>query len=189
MIVKENIDFKRGKSSKQALGIGSKFQIEKWLGMLHKEGDIGIYTINDDESITVEGRVDLRGNWEGNLPGYINFKEILRSPKDPKTDIPYSAYHYFSAVAIGLTSLRGMPEETIGDFAISGNDLGDLEGCPRIINGNFHVENAELYSLEGAPDYVGGSVYVGDNPGNFMDIDVRRAIQTIRGGIHLVKKR
>ena len=77
MIIREAIDFKRGQGVKASLGVGMIYQIEEWLSKLNDEGDIGEWTINEDHSISVIGRVDLRGNIDGNLPEYINFNKTF----------------------------------------------------------------------------------------------------------------
>lgn len=188
MIVKETIDFKRGISTKAALQVGVYQQIEDWLQDLSEKDEIGTWVINDDYSITVKGKVDLRGNWHGNLPDYINFKEVLKDETYDSKGERLRPFTFFSAVGIGLTSLKGMPERIEGDFAISRNYFGNLMDCPKYIGGSFHMEEAGLKNLEGAPDYVGKDVYTFGNPGDFYDIDIRRAIKTIKGSVHLAKR-
>ena len=184
MIVRENLSFIRGLDPKKALHIGLIQKISKWIDEFHaKEADeLGECIINDDLTITVEGRVDFRGNWENNLPEYIRFKEVIKSSDSDVTC-------FVSLVGENFTSLIGFPENVEGAVALSGNNLVSLEGCPKQILSSFYCESCGLHTLEGGPDYVGGNVYIGGNPGEFTEEYVRSMIPKINGIVYTIIKR
>lgn len=188
MIVKEYIDFKRGVSSKSALDIGYRKQVNEWAQEMVDLGALGDFDINEDYTITTYGRVDLRDGPSGNLPDYIKFKECKKS-RYPDGHSYHDPYYYFSAAGIGLTSLKGMPDKIEGQFSIGKNHLVDLTNCPWHIGKDFDLDQSELYSLEGAPKFVGGDVYAYGNPGNFTEEDIRKAIPNIGGIVRLEKKK
>ena len=62
----------------------------------------------------------------------------------------------FSCSDLGLTSLKGAPQEVGGNFDCSYNQLTSLEGAPQEVGGNFDCSYNQLTSLEGALQEVGG---------------------------------
>ena len=63
----------------------------------------------------------------------------------------------FDCSRLGLTSLKGAPQEVSRDFYCFENQLTSLEGAPQTIGGWFSCHSNQLTSLEGAPQTVGGS--------------------------------
>ena len=61
----------------------------------------------------------------------------------------------FNCSGIGLTSLKGAPQEVGGSFNCSWNKLTSLKGAPKTVGGNFYCSRNKLTSLEGAPQKVG----------------------------------
>ena len=62
-----------------------------------------------------------------------------------------------------LTSLEGAPQEVGGDFSCYYNHLTSLEGAPQTIGGGFSCSNNKLTSLKGAPQEIGWDFYCSDN--------------------------
>jgi hypothetical protein len=148
-----------------------------------KKYGIKNYTINPDDSIDVDGDVDLRGSrfWD-----HFRSSNILTRYRSTELQtnnwtldrLPF----YFGKVSgtfdcryNNLTSLEGCPKEVGGDFYISDNLLtslvgcpnevrrflggdnlfSDLTGCPQVVNGDFNVSNNKnLVSLKGGPKEV-----------------------------------
>ena len=65
----------------------------------------------------------------------------------------------FDCSCLGLTSLKGAPQEVGGSFNCSGNQLNSLEGAPQKVGGYFWCYVSQLTSLKGAPKTVDGSFY------------------------------
>ena len=63
----------------------------------------------------------------------------------------------FDCSGLGLTSLKGAPQEVGGWFDCSENQLTSLEGAPREVEGWFDCSWNELTSLKGAPQKVSGN--------------------------------
>ena len=61
----------------------------------------------------------------------------------------------FDCSDLGLTSLKGAPQEVGGNFDCSFNQLTSLEGAPQIVDGYFNCIKNQLTSLKGAPIEVG----------------------------------
>jgi len=120
MIVRESISFYRGEDPKDALGIGKRFLIEKWLeemGVLHK------CTINAD--LTIDSKHDL----------YIHNKNLIDFPEY----IQFNRIEgIFSCNDNKLTSLRGCPYFVSETFFCSRNNLKSLEYCPKKVLGEFY---------------------------------------------------
>jgi hypothetical protein len=100
---------------------------------------IGRYRINEDNSVDVDGSVDLRGYNLNKLP--IKFRNVSGS---------------FDCSDNQLTSLEGAPQSVGGGFDCSDNQLTSLEGAPQSVGGGFDCRNNQLTSLEGAPQSIGG---------------------------------
>jgi len=104
------------------------------------------YTINPDESIDVDGNVDLSSRKLEKIP--LKFRNVRGS---------------FYCSNNQLTSLEGCPQSVGGDFLCSGNQLTSLEGCPQSVGGNFSCSDNKLTSLKGCPQSVGGGFYCYSN--------------------------
>ena len=63
----------------------------------------------------------------------------------------------FYCFELGLTSLKGAPQEVGGRFDCSRNQLTSLEGAPQKVGRDFICKNNYLTSLKGAPQKVGGN--------------------------------
>ena len=62
----------------------------------------------------------------------------------------------FYCFELGLTSLKGAPQEVGGRFDCSRNQLTSLEGAPQTVGEGFDCSWNKLTSLEGAPQTVDG---------------------------------
>ncbi len=71
--------------------------------------------------------------------------------------INFGKVEYFNCSDLGLTSLKGAPQEVSGLFDCSSNHLTSLEGAPQKVRGNFYCVCNHLTSLIGAPKEVGGN--------------------------------
>ena len=69
----------------------------------------------------------------------------------------------FDCSRLGLTSLKGAPQEVGGNFDCYDNQLTSLEGAPKKVGGNFGCGGNKLTSLKGAPQTVGLSFWCSDN--------------------------
>ena len=69
----------------------------------------------------------------------------------------------FSCSELGLTSLKGAPQEVGGNFNCSWNRLTSLEGAPQKVVGYFNCQGNQLTSLEGVPIKIGESFNCSDN--------------------------
>ena len=115
------------------------FESEKSIHDICREYRITDYIINDDESIDVNGDVDLSYRSLTKLP--LKFRNVSGN---------------FSCSRNKLTSLEGCPSSVGGDFYCNRNKLTSLEGCPSSVGGDFYCDSNELTSLEGSPSSVGG---------------------------------
>ena len=61
----------------------------------------------------------------------------------------------FNCSGLGLTSLKGAPQEVGRNFNCTCNKLTSLEGAPKIVGGWFDCPWNKLTSLKGAPQEVG----------------------------------
>ncbi|MCK9472063.1 MAG: hypothetical protein M0Q88_09970 [Bacilli bacterium] len=104
------------------------------------------YTINEDGSIDVDGKVDLYDKKLKVLP--LKFRKVSGN---------------FECSFNELTSLKGSPQTVGGNFYCRGNQLTTLEGAPQSIGGFFYCNNNQLTSLEGAPQSIGGCFFCSYN--------------------------
>jgi hypothetical protein len=107
------------------------------------------YTINTDDTVDVDGIVDLNeilGNME-KLP--VKFGKVSG---------------YFYCTNTELTTLEGCPNYVGGYFTCYENKLTSLEGCPKYVGGNFSCDNNKLTTLKGIEkcEIIGG-FYCGNN--------------------------
>lgn len=107
-----NINFERGLDPKEAMGIGEKSKISKWLEEMEIEkGEYKIDEQNNQFIINVRsGNVDLlidiQNNFPNGLPDYIKFSRVSGS---------------FHCTNNKLTSLKGVPFEVGGNFYCQNN--------------------------------------------------------------------
>lgn len=147
-----------------------KIRIEKfrldWLNFLVEEGRIcgnpdNRFTINADNSIDVDGYVDLHGLNLEEIPfkfGTIrcdfnccnnNLKNLINAPK--KVGMNFICFNN------QLTTLKGAPKEVLGNFDCTSNKLINLQYSPNYIGKNFECHHNQLRNLEYFPNYVGGA--------------------------------
>jgi len=137
------------------------FESKQEVDSICRKYGIQNYTINPDESIDVDGNVDLssRGlkriplkfrNVRGNF--YCNYNQLTSLE-----GCPQSVSGAFSCSSNKLTSLEGGPQSVGGHFFCSDNQLTSLEGCPQSVGGHFYCNYNQLTSLEGCPQSVGGA--------------------------------
>ena len=126
----------------------------------------GTYTINDDGSIDVDGKV------------YVNIKNIANIPFKFR-----NVRDTFSCIRSRLTSLDGAPINVGGNFYCSNNQLTSLEGAPNSVGGYFNCYGNKLISLEGAPNSVGGNFICYDNP-NLSYSELFKIVDNIKGDIY-----
>lgn len=62
-----------------------------------------------------------------------------------------------------IKSMKGLPNEIMGDFDISNNMLENLEDCPQVIKGSFSCTNSNLNSLKGGPTNVTNKYDISNN--------------------------
>ena len=153
------------------------------IDIICKKYGIKNYTINPDDSIDVDGDVDLRGSrfWDefkSSKLGVANNWTLDTLPlKFGKVSGSFDCRYN------NLTTLEGCPKEVGGDFYCSDNKLttlvgcpvevrrflggdnlfSDLTGCPQVINGDFNVSHSKnLVSLKGGPKKVKGYYSFGE---------------------------
>ncbi|MCK9477779.1 MAG: hypothetical protein M0R46_17840 [Candidatus Muirbacterium halophilum] len=117
-----------------------------------KKYNIKNYIINEDDSIDVDGNVDLSHEKLKVLP--LKFRKVSGN-----FDCGYNQ----------LTSLEGAPQSVGGDFSCYNNQLASLEGAPQSVGGDFSCSSNQLISLEGAPKRVGDKFWCYSN--NLKNID------------------
>ena len=106
-----------------------------------KRYDIINYTINDDGSIDVDGRVDLSFNGLTELP--LVFNKVTG---------------YFGCGYNKLTTLKGSPRWIGGSFSCSYNNLTSLEFGPDYVGSNFWCNDNKLTDNY-CDSEIGGSFY------------------------------
>ncbi|MCK9471926.1 MAG: hypothetical protein M0Q88_09265, partial [Bacilli bacterium] len=124
------------------------------------EYNIENYIINEDDSIDVDGNVDLFNKGLKVLP--LKFRKVsgnflcghnkLTSLKGS----PQSVGGWFECSSNQLTSLEGAPKNVGGDFYCGYNQLTSLEGAPQSVSGEFRCRDNKLTSLMGCPQNIGG---------------------------------
>lgn len=96
------------------------------------------YTINDDDSIDVNGSVSI-SDYISKLP--LKFGNVTGS---------------FTISSLELISLEGFPNYISGDLYIRRSNITSLNGCTQNIDGDFSFyTDLSLNSLEGGPQFVG----------------------------------
>jgi hypothetical protein len=127
-MIKSSVSFKKssGDNPLVSLGVGKVSLITKWLDKMEIEN----YTINDDYTIDVDGRVNLYDRNLDKFPDYIQFNKVIG---------------YFNCSHNQLTNLRGCPIEVFTSFNCSYNFLTSLSNCPKVVsNGSFHCHHNEV---------------------------------------------
>jgi len=116
-----------------------------------KEYGIKNYIINPDNSIDVDGSVDLYYMNIGKIP--LNFNKVKGN---------------FSCSTNELTSLEGAPKYVGGIFYCNNNDLISLKHGPKYVGQHFHCTGNELKSFEGVAKEIGGNFVCSNNPIEYL---------------------
>ncbi|MCK9476809.1 MAG: hypothetical protein M0R46_12860 [Candidatus Muirbacterium halophilum] len=131
------------------------------------------YIINEDDSIDVDGNVDLFSKGLKVLP--LKFRKVSGDFKCDYNQLislegaPQSIGGYFNCISNHLTSLEGCPQYIGGSFYCSSNQLTSLEGAPQRVGGVFDCGYNQLTSLEGGPQNIGGDFYCNSNQLTTLD--------------------
>lgn len=146
---------------------GHQEKIANWL----KSNGVTNFTINDDNSVDVDGDLILDGLRYRKLP--VNFKSVTGT---------------VSLAGAMLTTLEGLPDEINGDFNASAMNLDTTNGFPMKVHGDCHLSKLNVKSTlstsrmahvegdliingwngssyVGLPGYVGGDFIVSDASG------------------------
>ena len=120
--------------------IFENIQTDEEIHELCRKYRIENYTINEDNSIDVDGNVFLYKRYLTKLP--LKFRNISGS---------------FYCYDNNLTTLEGVPKSVNRDFYCFNNNLTTLKGAPRRVEGNFNcMYNKNLMSLEGISSTIHG---------------------------------
>lgn len=132
------------------------------------------YTINPDETVDVNGKVDLGSitNEYIELLKKIKFRNIYghfiinRIPylKYLPESCPDYVRNDFMCGKDDLVSLKNSPEEVGADFDCSDNKLSTLEFCPEKIEGSFYFQNNNIYNFDFFPKVIDEQFYCENNP-------------------------
>jgi hypothetical protein len=91
------------------------------------------YTINSDDTIDVNGNVNLSSRRLGDMEKLpVKFGKISG---------------VFDCVGNNLITLEGCPNYVGGYFYCSSNNLTSLEGCPNYVGGYFYCDNLTHHIL------------------------------------------
>ncbi|MCK9475613.1 MAG: hypothetical protein M0R46_06835 [Candidatus Muirbacterium halophilum] len=125
------------------------------------------YIINEDDSIDVDGVVDLSHEKLKVLP--LKFRNVSREFDCNSNQLttlegsPQNVGGNFKCNDNQLTTLEGAPQRVGGEFDCSYNKLTSLVGSPKSVGGGFYSYNNQLISLVGSPQSVGGYFYCNGN--------------------------
>lgn len=132
------------------------------------------YTINPDETVDVNGPVDLASiaNEYLDLLSKVKFKNIYgnfiisRIPDLkylPESCPDYVEYEFYCGND-DLVSLKNSPKEVGDDFDCSDNKLSTLEYCPEKVGSSFYFQNNNIYNFDFFPKIIGAQFYCYNNP-------------------------
>ena len=141
MLVRESISFQRGGDPKDALGIGKRYLIEKWL---EEMGILDTCDINDDLTIDSTHNIKLSHKNLIKFPDYIQFNRVDA---------------FFSVQNNNLISLNGCPIFVKSMFSCSNNDLESLEGCPKFAGSFWCHSNEKQFTKKDVLEYCDVSPY------------------------------
>lgn len=151
MLVRESIDFVRGKDSKKALNLGIEAHIDQWMkdAGLNSRYELREYS-DGRRTIWYYGVLDLKLDKTG-FPDFINFEYAHQ------LQIQGSKMKTFP---------EGIPEEiggqSMGNVIANANpQLESFINFPKKIRKNLYaINNPKLTSLEGFPLVIAGDVYL-----------------------------
>ena len=165
----------------KSYNIFENIQTDEEIHELCEKYRIKNYTINEDKSIDVDGKVDLSNKGLSKLP--LKFRHVkgdfycYDNNLTTLEGAPETVDGYFNCRNNGLTTLEGVPETVGGFFSCGGNNLTTLEGSPRRVDVDFYcINNKNLMSLEGISPTIHGGLYCGGTPfyyfwDNFLNKD------------------
>jgi hypothetical protein len=118
------------------------------------------YTINSDNSVDVDGDVNL---WDKKLTSIpLNFNIVNgyfgcgRNYLISLKGCPVRVGSWFSCYGNNLTSLQYSPQYVeSGDFGCGWNKIESLQYCTELIRGDFYCNDNKLISLEHHPTVYG----------------------------------
>ena len=151
--------------------------------------DIENYTINEDGSIDVDGKVNIINSTLEKLPlnfnkvtGYFNCENNLLTTLE---GCPKEVEFYFSCRDNKLTSLEGGPKKVLNNYNCSGNLLTTLKGCPEYVGGGtFNCSWNNLTDLDFIPVFIKRKFYCDNNPiasiSNQMYLDFLKAFKSFK---------
>ncbi len=121
------------------------------------------YTINSDETVDVEGDVNLNNKSLTEIP--FIFGKVTGS---------------FYCHDNKLKSLEGCPYYVGETFGCSSNILTDLKGSPKEVAGDFYCIDTNISSLEGMSMEIGGCFYCTRN----INLKKLNSMSNIEGDIY-----
>jgi len=127
----------------------------------------GIFNCSNNQLTTLEGAPEEVG---GSFYGYANKLTSLEGA-------PQNVAGNFDCSNNQLITLVGAPRKINGRFNCYANKLTSLVGAPRKINGRFDCSYNQLTTLEGAPEEVGDGFDCYNNPVEFTQQDIQKAMQ------------
>ncbi len=149
------------------------FESNTEIDKIFRKYNIDNYTINGNNSVDVNGGVDLCDKYLKSIPlnfnivnGYFDCSyNYLTSLKG----CPVRVGDYFYCYNNQLTSLQHSPQYVEnGNFSCSWNKIESLQYCTELIRGDFYCNNNKLTSLEHHPT-VYGKFYCWDNQINTFE--------------------
>ena len=155
MLVRESIDFVRGRDSKEALNLGIEVRIEQWMldNDLNSRYEIR-HHVSGRVGIDYYGVLIFEDNFQG-LPDYIKF--------DAGTGLNISNNKNLIEFPDGLPLV--LKSVSHGHVYADNNNLKSFKNFPKTVPGNLDVRwNPELNSLEGFPKMIGGDLNVWSTP-------------------------
>ena len=145
--------------------------IKDWL----KKYDIQNYKINKDNTIDVDGIVNLCNYQESEIPSYIQFNKVAifkinNSKIKTLRGCPREVTDIFQCINCdSLKTLEGAPERVIGEFDCSNcNSLTSLKGAPKGVDSFSCTYCKSLKTLEGSP--ITASYYHADGCGKLISL-------------------
>jgi hypothetical protein len=119
------------------------FESNTEIGKICRKYKIENYTINGNNTVDVDGYVNLWGRKLTSIP--LNFNIVNG---------------YFNCGSNNLTSLKGCPVRVGGDFYCYNNKLTSLQYSPQFMeNGNFHCGDNKIESLQYCTELIRGDFY------------------------------
>jgi hypothetical protein len=120
-----------------------KKEIEDWLD----KHQVTNYTIRDDLTIDVKGKVNLSNKKLIKLP--VKFNHVSED---------------FNIFANELITLEGCPNVVVGSFAVNNNKLKSFNHSPEYVGGNFHCAFNDIKDFVDLKTEIKGTLYCDNNP-------------------------